>query len=145
MCCNRGVKGSTLIELLIAFALLSVVMVCLLTVYFTANNAWQAQVAATDSQYMARSAMQWVINDIRPAKTAALENNNLIIIKSDGQKVVYKVDTKKQLQRNNSPIAENITSADYRIHSDLIEVTITATVNDRTYILTSAATPRSGE
>lgn len=139
---NLNSKGITIIELLIALALISIVMSGLMTAYWSGNSAFKKQIAGSDAQYMARTAMQWVVADIREASEIIIENNQLLITTIENETVWYKLDDNNQLLRNRVPVAENITNISYNTTSRLMEIIIVAVVNGEVYTLAGSSSPR---
>jgi prepilin-type N-terminal cleavage/methylation domain-containing protein len=135
-------KGLTIIELLVALFLLSLVMSSLMTAYWSGSRAFKRQTAGTDARYMARTAMQWLISDIREAAEFTIEGNRLLIQTPDNEGIWYRLDDSNQLLRNNVPVAENISDITYNTGFRLIEVTVVAVVNDEVYTLSGSVSPR---
>lgn len=145
-------RGTTLPELLIALALMSMVMAGLFSVYWVGNNAFERQSSGSDAQYCARTAMQWIIGDIicsYPAEgDTGLDDYELTIrvMKDDEEESegCHYFLSRTNLRRNNLVVAENITYLNFtrKSGSNLVKVTIEAGVNGQSYQLVSAAMPR---
>lgn len=145
-------RGTTLLELLIALALMSMVMAGLFSVYWTGNKAFERQSSVSDAQYCARTAIQWITRDIMcsyPAEgDTGLDDDELTIrvMKDDEKKSAscHYFLSGTNLRRNNLAVAENITYLNFTRNSgsDLIKVTVEAGVNGQSCRLMSAAMPR---
>lgn len=147
-------RGTTLLELLIALALTSMVMAGLFSVYWTANSAFEKQSSRSDAQYCARTAMQWITGDIicscRVQGEQSLDDDELTIrVMKNNQATPEECRyflSGTNLRRNSLPVAENISSLNFTraSGSDLIKITVEATVNRQSCRLVSAAAPRTG-
>lgn len=160
-------KGMTLVELLLALALLILVGSGLFSVYWTGNNVFERQSSNADAQYSARTAMQWIVKDVLQA-TADSEENAPVIILDGGKKLqlgikymenkqlkysqveYYLDDDTKWLYRDESlkpasPIAENIERVSFSHNSllNLLNIKVIAEIAGHSFALDSAVTPRT--
>ncbi|MDD3268429.1 MAG: hypothetical protein PHX14_03840 [Syntrophomonadaceae bacterium] len=145
-------KGTTLLEILIALALVSMVASGLFAVYWAGNNAFERQSASSDAQYSARTAMQWIVRDImgslKSEGSPALNSDSLTLHipvagAEDPQEVAYFLNG-SNLRRDNVAVMNNIIYLNFQRNegSELIKVTIEARINQQSYRLVSTATPR---
>lgn len=145
-------KGTTLLEIMIALALMSIVISGLFAVYWAGNNAYEKQSASSDAQYNARAAMQWIVRDIvgslKSEGSPALNSDSLdlsipVAGAENPQVVNYKLNG-TELWRNSLPIINDITYLNFSrtANTQLIRITIEARVNGQSYRLVSTATPR---
>jgi len=145
-------QGTTLIELLLALALMSLVLAGLFSVYWSGNKVFETESANSNAQYCARSAMQWITQDIRssyrPEGDSSLDDDeiNMSVVK-DGQEDAEECHyylSGTNLYRNSQAIAKNIDYINFTRNagSALIRVTIEAEVNGYSYRLASSASPR---
>lgn len=145
-------KGTTLLEILIALALVSIVVSGLFSVYWAGNNAFARQSDSSDAQYCARTAMQWIVRDIAgslksegsPALNSDLLNLYIPVAGvAEPQEIAYFL-SEDNLRRNNLPVMNNINYLNFQREAgkELIKITIEARVNRQSCRLVSAATPR---
>ena len=145
-------KGTTLLEILIALALVSIVASGLFSVYWASHSAFERQSGRSDAQYCARTAMQWIVRDIvgslKSEGSPALNSDRLLLFipaagAAEPQEVAYFLDG-TNLRRGNLAIMNNINYLNFQREAgkELIRVTIEAKVNQHSYRLVSTATPR---
>lgn len=145
-------KGTTLLEILIALALVSIVVTGLFSVYWAGNSAFERQSDNSDAQYCARTAMQWIVRDI----AGSLKSEGSPVLNSDRltlyipaagvpepQEVAYFLNG-NNLRRSGLAVMNNINYLNFRREAGrtLIRITIEARVNRQSFRLVSTATPR---
>jgi len=141
-------KGITLVEMLVALALVSVVFSGLMGVYWVGSKSYENQAASSDAQYAARMAAQIIVEDIRGAAEAETqeEGAKLRLLTASGEDVVYYRQANNWLYRDGNaktPIAENITGLSFTRNNSLFTLNIDATVNGFLYSLSTSANRRS--
>jgi len=141
-------KGTTLVEMLVALALVSVVLSGLMGVYWVGSKSYENQAASSDAQYAARMAAQIIVEDIRGAAEAETqeEGAKLRLLTTSGEDVVYYRQENNWLYRDGNaktPIAENITGLSFTRNNSLFTIKIDATVNGFLYSLSTGVTRRS--
>lgn len=145
-------EGTSLLEILIALALVSIVVTGLFSVYWAGHNAFERQLESSDAQYCARSAMQWIVQDIMSSLQSegspALNSDRLILYitaagAAEPQEVAYFLND-SNLRRNNLAVMNNINYLNFQREAGkgLIRVTIEARAGRQSYRLISTATPR---
>ncbi|MEN6326264.1 MAG: prepilin-type N-terminal cleavage/methylation domain-containing protein [Syntrophomonas sp.] len=145
-------KGTTLLEILIALALVSIVVTGLFSVYWAGHNAFERQLESSDAQYCARTAMQWIVDDImsssKSERSPALNGDRLILYittagAAEPQEVAYFLND-TNLRRDNLAVMNHINYLNFQREAGkkLIRVTIEARVGRQSYRLINAATPR---
>ncbi len=144
---GRGAdRGSTLVEMLVAMALASLVLSGLMSIYWTGSSAFQRLSSTTEAQYAVRSAAQNIGEDIRGASVVSITEGGakLILLTAGGEAVNYYMANNKLYRDGKAkvPIAENISGLNFSGSSSLVKITADATVNGRTYQLISSISPR---
>lgn len=139
-------RGNTLVEMLVAMALASLVLSGLMSIYWTGSSAFQRLSANADAQYAVRSAIQKMGEDIRGTSSVAIQEGGakLSLLTAAGEAVDYYMEN-NQLYRDGIakvPIAENISGLNFRGSSSLVKITADATVDGRAYQLISSISPR---
>jgi len=137
-------RGTTLLEILLALGLTSLIIGALITVYSSASNAYQKLAEYSDAQYTARSAIGQIGEDIRGASaieivTAGSElrlttlNNDLIRYYMENNQL-YRVKT-SGLGTAKVPIAAGVSCISFNGHNSLVTATIEITIDETTYRL----------
>jgi prepilin-type N-terminal cleavage/methylation domain-containing protein len=162
---GKGEKGMTLIELLLALAMVTAVGAGLFSAYWMANNAFEQQLSGSDVQYSSRTAMQWIVNDVLQLAKDSEENSirildegkklhlNVQYIKDEqiqcAQVEYYLDDNTQWFYRDESskpalPIAENIENVNfcYNYNLDFLNIELMAEIAGHSFTLNSAVTPR---
>lgn len=145
-------KGSTLLEILIALALVSIVVTGLFSVYWAGNRAFERQSDNSDAQYCARTAMQWIVRDVAGSfeseGSPALNCDRLTLYipvagVTELQEVAYFLNG-NILRRGSLAVMNNVNYLNFRREAgrQLIIITIEARVNQQSFRLVSTATPR---
>lgn len=149
---KRDEKGTTLLEILVALALMSLVLTGMFSVYWAGSRAYTRQSASSDAQYCSRTAMQWMIRDIISSKpfngSPALNSDSLTLHipmagGEEAQEVSYYLSS-TNLRRDNLAVMDNICYLNFvrDSGSELIKITVEARVNEQSCRLTSTARPR---
>jgi prepilin-type N-terminal cleavage/methylation domain-containing protein len=144
-------RGTTLVEMLVALALSSLLMGGLISVYGSGSYIFAEQAAYTDAQYSVRSSVQQMEEDIRRAATVAILDNGaqLSLGIASGELVRY-YQYNNQLFREDItsqgttrlPIAENISYLQFSGTARLVTIIIDATVAGKSYRLSTSVNPR---
>jgi prepilin-type N-terminal cleavage/methylation domain-containing protein len=112
-------KGVTLIELLLAIALLSTVLLLANSLHLFGQKQMTNQTEEIQNQSNVRLAMNIITKEIRKASTANVSNNALIINGTD----VYKLDN-SCLTKNGQPLVTDLQKIDIKLIDDLITIDI---------------------
>lgn len=138
---NRGI---TLLEVLLALGLSSLIVGALLTVYSTSSSAYQKLAACADAQYTARSVVEQIGDDIRGASfieigTGGSElrvitpNNNLIRYNTENYQLYRSKTT--SLGTAKIPIADGVSGLSFVDNNGLVTVNIEITIDHNSYQL----------
>lgn len=146
LCSNE--TGMTLVEMLVALALTSVIFAGFMSVYWFASYAFEREYCRADIQYSARQAKDKIFNDVRESKSFSIPDGGteLRLIKTD-TKVHYYVRN-EQLYRDDdksppSPVACNIKGiCFYSSTPGFLEITITSMIDECEFMLSAACTGR---
>ncbi|MCX5780429.1 MAG: prepilin-type N-terminal cleavage/methylation domain-containing protein [Firmicutes bacterium] len=150
---NRGWRnrGTTLVEMLVALAISSLLMGGFVSVYWSGSYIFAEQAAYAEAQYSARSSVQMMAVDIRRASTVAILDNGaqLSLVSASGELVRY-YRYNYQLFREGItgrgtarvPIAENISGLQFNGIASLVIFNIEATVGGQSYQLSTCANSR---
>lgn len=145
---RNGEQGFTLIELLLTLALSSLVVIGLMTVFWTSTRAYEWGTTTSDVQYMARRALSEIERDIKEGCSVTINPNgvNLLINKTEDKVIEYYLNKGNLYRKHKSssvPIAEYIEEIIFMQTDDgLVEVRLKAQANDITYSLSTAVYPR---
>ncbi|MDD4170615.1 MAG: hypothetical protein PHQ94_00095 [Syntrophomonas sp.] len=143
-------RGTTLVEVLAAISLGSLMMVGLLSVYWSGSNAFAKLAANAEAQYSARSAMQQIGEDIRRASAVEVQGDGIILsLSTPGESVGY-YRANNQLYRvvttstgtATVPIAENVSQLSFGTGATMVTINIDITVGGLTYQLSTTVNPR---
>jgi Tfp pilus assembly protein PilW len=140
------IRGTTLLEILLALGLSSFIIGALITVYLSANTAYQKLAAYTDAQYNARSVIDQIGDDIRGASgiEIAAGGSELKLITTNGDLIRYYTEN-NQLYRSQTtgsrtskvPIAEKVSDLGFNLNNSLVTARIGITIDQTTYYLSS--------
>jgi prepilin-type N-terminal cleavage/methylation domain-containing protein len=151
MVVNKVEAGFTLMEMLVALALASLVSTGLMSVYWSANHAFNRLSDYSDTQYGARSAIQRIVEDVRMATQAPVvkESNTKLVLTTPGGTVeYYRNAINNNLYRRSGgtavPVAENITDLKFSNSVSPLKITVEAAVRGNAYRLSSGASYRVG-
>ena len=144
-------RGTTLLEILLALGLSSLIVSALLTVYLSVSNAYQKLTAYADAQYSARSAIDQVSEDIRAASVMEIvaDGSELRLLIPNGESIRYYMDN-SQLHRVKTtslgtakvPIAEKVSCLSFNGNNHLVTATIAITIDETTYRLSRSVCSR---
>lgn len=150
---NRGWRnqGTTLVEMLVALALSSLLMGGFVSVYWSGSYIFAEQAAYAEAQYLVRSSVQQMAADIRRASTVAILDNGaqLSLVSVSGEVVRY-YRYNNQLFREGItsrgtarvPIAENISGLQFKGTASLVIFSIEATVGGQSDQLSTCVNSR---
>lgn len=138
----RNQKGIVLLEILVSISLFFVVATAMYMLYYLAANSFQQQSAYCDSQYVARTAVQMILKDIREAEYWELQDGGekLKLISHDGQLSYYIEDS--QLYRHGkskTPVAESINKLYFELDDSLLEIDLEANVRGHAFKLCTSS------
>lgn len=147
----RCKQGTTLLEILLALGLGSLIIAALLTTYMSAGNSYQKLAAYSDAQYSARSSLDQIGQDIRGACVIEIiaGGTGLSLLTSSGDLIrywtendqLYRVKT-TSLGTAKVPIAEQVSFLSFAGNAGLVTATIDITVDDTTYRLSRSVCSR---
>jgi Type II secretory pathway, component PulJ len=137
-------RGTTLLEVLLALGLSSLLVGLLLMVYTSSSNAYQTLAAYADAQYTARSIMGQIGDDIRGApviETAAggaelrvtAYNHDIIRYQLEGDQL-YRLKTTGSGTAK-VPIAEKVSAIRFEASNGLITTNVEITIDQTSYRL----------
>lgn len=118
---NSCKKGLTLIELLIALSLFSVVMLLGYSVYITSIKNFDRDVASIDNQANVRFAMGYITRELRKASEIEVEGNQLTINKVDRYYFSNGI-----LRKNYNQLVTGISSFEVTLHENKLTIKITS-------------------
>lgn len=122
-------KGLTMVETLLAFAVLSMVMLLITNVQLFGQEQAADQTHDVNSQANARTALKWITTDVRKIGDLYIMDANMdssrLAISND---IFYEYDEAADtLSRNNAIIAEEISSFNYYFESGRLKIQISTT------------------
>ncbi|MDP4156047.1 MAG: prepilin-type N-terminal cleavage/methylation domain-containing protein [Bacillota bacterium] len=124
----KNQKGVTLIELLAAIALLSVVLLVANSIHLFGQKQMSDQTAEIQNQSNVRLAMDIITKRIRKASTISVDNNGVLTLDNTD---VYKLDN-NNLTQNSQPIINNLQKFEIQYDGSKITVTIADLPNTNT-------------
>lgn len=137
-------RGTTLLEILLALGLSSLMVGTLITVYLSASNAYQKLAEYSDAQYTARSAIGQIGEDIRGASAIEIGagGSELRLITLTNDLICYYMEN-NQLYRVKTtdfgtakvPIAEMVSDLSFNVKNSLVTANIEITIDATTYRL----------
>ncbi|AGK55095.1 PilW family protein [Bacillus sp. 1NLA3E] len=132
---KKNEKGITLIELLAALALVSMVILLASSVQLFGQKQVNNQTNEIQNQSNVRLALNIVTKEIRKASNVSVTNNVLTINNTD----IYKLEN-NILKKNNEPLISNIQSFTITKTEDKVTITITNTPSNNQPKTTLSAT-----
>jgi prepilin-type N-terminal cleavage/methylation domain-containing protein len=115
----KNQKGVTLIELLAAITLLSIVLLLTNSIHLFGQKQMVDQSTEIQNQSNVRLAMDIVTKQIRKASTIYVDNYGVLTLDTD----IYKLDN-NSLTKNNQPLVTNLQRFDIQYDGSKIKVTI---------------------
>lgn len=115
----KNQKGVTLIELLAAITLLSIVLLLANSIHLFGQKEMTDQTAEIQNQSNVRLAMNLITKQIRKASSINVDSNNVLTLDSD----IYKLDN-NSLTKNGQPFITNLQKFDIQYDGSKITVTI---------------------
>jgi Tfp pilus assembly protein PilW len=109
----------TLVELLAAIALLSIVLLLANSIHLFGQKQMTDQSTEIQNQSNVRLAMNIITKQIRKASTINVDNNGALLLDTD----IYKLDN-NNLTKNNQPFITNLQEFDLQYDGSKIKVTI---------------------
>lgn len=139
--------GFTLLEILLALGLASLVISFVFIIYGMAHTGYTKQVAYSECQYCARMTASMIMKDVRNGIQAKVSNNNrlLIITAADGESIRYYLENSqvyRDYKGGKVPVAENIFCLEFEQHNNAIKARIKAAYGKDTYSLELTCVPR---
>ncbi len=141
--------GFTLIEVLLALAIGSLVISGFLSVFWAASNAYEKGVTASDIQYMARRGINDIEKDIKEAAGVAISNEGteLVLNKDTENEIIYRANNKnlyRVAKGTSVPIAENVRKIQFKeVDNGLVEVQLEVESRRQEYVLSTSVFPRT--
>lgn len=127
----KSEKGVTLIELLAALALLSLILLLASSLHLFGQKQTKNQTVEIQSQSNVTLAMNVITKEIRSAQNVSALNNVLTITKIDNSKDDYKLEN-FTLKKNSQPLI-----------SDIKEFTLVPSTDNITITISSNSTPQT--
>ncbi|NLJ72700.1 MAG: prepilin-type N-terminal cleavage/methylation domain-containing protein [Syntrophomonadaceae bacterium] len=147
---NFNQKGFSLIELILALGISTLVIISLLLVFIASLNAYKWGSTATDNQYMARRAINDIEKDVKEAKLVKINEENDILTLNEGKEEIRYYTQKQNLIRyankSATPIAENVSLLLFEFQAEndnLLGIEIGVTSGDGDYCLKAQIFPRT--
>ncbi|NLB88900.1 MAG: prepilin-type N-terminal cleavage/methylation domain-containing protein [Syntrophomonadaceae bacterium] len=141
-------KGYTLIEVLLALAIGSIVIMGFFSVFWSTSNAYEWGSTSVDNQYMARRAMRDIEKDIKEATSINInqEAKQLVLNEERENEIVYYVregNLIRSYKKASLPIAENVKDIEFeQSDNGLVTVMVEVESQGRKYILNNSVYPR---
>ncbi|MEQ8201986.1 MAG: hypothetical protein ABRQ24_11265 [Syntrophomonadaceae bacterium] len=125
-------QGTTLVEVLAALALGSLLVTSLVTFYDSAARGYVGLAAVADCQYTARTAMEQIKSDIRSAATVQVSADGSVLELTSADREIRFYAQNAALYRRLStergttavPIAENVSDVAFGRQGELVVVTL---------------------
>lgn len=105
----KNENGITLVEVLCALALLSIIVVLASSVQLFGQKQVKSQVTNIQNQSNVRLALNMITTDIRSGKSVSALNNVLTITLADNSTIVYQLNG-NTLTKNNQPVISDVQS-----------------------------------
>lgn len=112
-------KGVTLVEVLAAAALLSIILLLATSVYLFGQKQFTSQTTEIQNQENVSLALDIITKEIRKASTVSVSNNILTINNTD----VYQL-VNNTINKNNQPLITNIQQFNIQMTNNQITLTI---------------------
>lgn len=141
-------QGFTLIEVLLALAIGSIVIMGFFFVFWAASNAYEWGAISVDIQYMGRRAISDIEKDIKEATSINInqELNQLVLNEESENEIIYYVkdgNLIKAYKKVSLPIAENVNEIEFsQSENGLVEVMVEVENQGRKYKLYNSIYPR---
>jgi prepilin-type N-terminal cleavage/methylation domain-containing protein len=132
----KSEKGVTLIELLAALALLSLILLLASSLHLFGQKQTKNQATEIQGQSNVTLAMNVITKEIRSAQNVSALNNVLTITKIDNSKDEYKLES-YTLKKNNQPLISDIKEFTLVPSADNITITISSNTNPQTTLKTT--------
>jgi prepilin-type N-terminal cleavage/methylation domain-containing protein len=124
----KNEKGITLVELLAALALLSIILILASSIHLFTQNQMNNQIQAVQSESDVSLAISTITKNIRSASSVTVKNNVLTVITTSTTNVYQLNGT--SLTKNNQPIITGIKQFVLTPDTPSDHVTITITSNE---------------
>jgi prepilin-type N-terminal cleavage/methylation domain-containing protein len=92
---RHGTRGFTMVELLVAMAIMSVVLVAMYTVFSKLNRSYTTQNVAAEVQQSARIGTDFIAHDLRMAGLDPLRSAGARILAASAQSIQFSADRNK--------------------------------------------------
>ncbi|HZK44486.1 MAG TPA: prepilin-type N-terminal cleavage/methylation domain-containing protein [Syntrophomonadaceae bacterium] len=145
-------KGFTLVEVLLALAISSIVISGFFSLVWTTTKAYENGISFSDNQYMARRAITDIEKDIKAAYSVEIPTEAELFLnkKSKGKRnaeIRYRINKENDnLLRNSIPIAENLKRLEFKQNRDtngLVEVKVEVEYKGEKYSLSTSVFPHN--
>jgi prepilin-type N-terminal cleavage/methylation domain-containing protein len=124
----KNQKGVTLIELLAAIALLSVVLLLANSLHIFGQNQMTNQTTEIQNQSNVRLAMDIITKQIRKASTINVDSNGVLTLDNTD---IYKLDN-NSLTKNSQPLVTNLQTFNIQYDGSKVIITIADLPNTNT-------------
>lgn len=141
-------KGMTIMEVLLALALSSIIISLLFMIFSLFTDAYKNSINAMDAQYSARMVIFNISRDIRSAYQIELAGDEKIIITGKSKTVSYYMENEVVYHHENKtkiPIAEKVGRLTFSQQGLVITITVAAGAPGHEYCLNAACLPRAAE
>lgn len=129
---NLNRKGFTLIELMIALIVFSIIGVGLTTVFASGLRFYADEKSQVENQQSLTQFSISLENDIRKSKAASKTLNCLNLTQNNNSVVAYCYNSlSKSITRNTSEVAQNISTFTVTVSSNQIKLTLITSADQR--------------
>lgn len=125
--CRRLRNGLTLVEVLIATAVLSLLLTGALTILNSSNSTWNVDTGLVELQRKTRQAMAGMVREVRQADFVAVDGSTITFSTpwAAAGNIVYSLNNNQIIRTYNgitSVLANNISSLNFVDNSSVVEI-----------------------
>lgn len=126
-------KGFTLIELILAMAISSIVLLSITQTFILSLHNYQRQYSVVSLEMDTRLFISTVSSDIKRADEVKIDGNTLIITR-DSQPIIY-IKEGTNIKRSSNVILQNASEFYFNITDGILEVLVKTKYKDQEYNL----------
>lgn len=126
-------RGFTLIELILAIAISSIIMLAITQVFIFSLNNYQRQYSVVSLEMDTRTFISTLSSDIRRADEIKIDGNTLTITK-DKHSITYIKDG-TNIKKNSNSILQNVLEFNFNIIDGVLDVSVKTKYKDQEYNL----------